>query len=95
MATLSNAEMLSAIKKGLGISTTFQDEVLSVYIDEVKAFMISAGVSEATAADSSAVGCVLRGVIDLWNYGSGSVGLSEYFKERVVQLACKKKTPEA
>lgn len=86
MAALNDAELLSKIKSGLGIAHAYQDETLQVYIDDVKAFMLSAGVPAAVVSDSAAVGCILRGVVDLWNYGSGSVGLSEYFKMRVTQL---------
>jgi len=84
---MTGAEMLEKIKSGLGIVGNYQDDTLSVYIEEVKAFMISAGVSQEVADSSASVGCILRGVADLWNYGSGSVGFSEYFKMRVVQLA--------
>lgn len=87
MAVLTNAELLERVKSGLGITSDFQDDLLTIYIDDVKAFMIAAGVPETTAADTSAVGCILRGVIDLWNYGSGGVGFSDYFKMRVTQLA--------
>jgi Na+-transporting NADH:ubiquinone oxidoreductase subunit C len=52
--------------------------------------MVSAGVPQAVADSSASVGCILRGVADLWNYGSGSVGFSEYFKMRVTQLAMTK-----
>lgn len=88
MAALSDAQLLAEVKKGLGIATAYQDNTIQVYINEVKAFMVDAGVSATTVADSVAVGCILRGVVDLWNYGSGGVGLSEYFKQRVTQLAC-------
>lgn len=87
MAALTDEELLTKIKNGLGIAGTYQDETIQVYIDEVKAFMSGAGVPAAVVSDSAAVGCILRGVVDLWNYGSGSVGLSDYFKMRVTQFA--------
>lgn len=87
MAQLSNNDILKEVKKGLGITTDFQDDVLKVYIDDVKAFCKSAGVKENVINSNRAIGCILRGVIDLWNYGSGSAGLSDYFKMRVTQLA--------
>lgn len=89
MAALKDEEILSKVKKGLGIATAYQDEILQVYIDEVKAFMLGAGVPAAVVSDSAAVGCILRGVVDLWNYGSCTVGLSDYFKMRVTQLSMK------
>ena len=84
---MTDAEILAKIKTGLGITTDYQDDLLQIYIDDVKAFMIDAGVSATVATSSAAVGCILRGVTDLWNYGSGGVKFSEYFKQRVIQLA--------
>lgn len=84
---MTDAELLEKVKSGLGIMGNYQDDTLSVYIADVKAFMISAGVPQAVADSSASVGCILRGVADLWNYGSGSVGFSEYFKMRLTQLA--------
>lgn len=87
MAQLSESQILIEVKKGLGITTDFQDDILQVYINDVKAFCKSAGVKEGVLNSNRAIGCILRGVIDLWNYGSGSAGLSDYFKMRVTQLA--------
>lgn len=84
---MTETELLQKIKAGLGITTDYLDETLQVYIDEVKAFMKSAGVPVSVINSAVSVGCVLRGVSDLWNYGSGGVGFSEYFKMRVIQLA--------
>lgn len=81
-----NDELLNKVKKGLGITGNYQDDTLLIYIDEVKDFMHGAGVSDAIINSNSSVGVIIRGVSDLWDYGSGSTGLSPYFKERVVQL---------
>lgn len=83
---MTDAELLAKIKNGLGITGTFQDGTLQVYIDEVKAFMKSAGVTDSVLSSSAAVGCIMRGVADLWNYGSGNATLSTYFKMRLIQL---------
>ena len=87
-------ELLIKVKAGLGITGEYQDETLQVYIDEVKAFMLSAGVAQSIIDSSEAVGVIMRGVADLWNYGSGSVKLSEYFIQRVLQLATKAEEAE-
>lgn len=84
---MTETELLQKIKVGLGITTDYQNDTLQIFIDEVKAFMKSAGVPEAVINSAVSVGCILRGVADLWNYGSGGVGFSEYFKMRVNQLA--------
>lgn len=83
---MTAAELLTKIKNGLGITGTYQDATLQVYVDEVKGFMLSAGVAQNVIDSDAAVGCIMRGVADLWNYGSGEAKLSEYFKMRVVQL---------
>lgn len=85
--TLTADELLKKVKLGLGITGTYQDETIQFYIDEVKSFMCSAGVAQSVVDSSDAVGVIMRGVADLWNYGSGSVKLSEYFIQRVIQLA--------
>ena len=84
---MTDAELLTKIKKGLGITTDYQDDTLMVYVDEVRMFLASAGVSESVIASEASVGCILRGVADLWNYGSGNATLSDYFRMRVIQLA--------
>lgn len=90
MAQLTAAERLAKVKTALGMNgSDYQDETLSVYIDEVVEFMVSAGVQRAVAESAAAVGCIAVGVNDLWNYSSGGVRFSEYFKNRVVQLSCK------
>lgn len=81
-----NDELLIKVKKGLGITGNYQDDTLLIYINEVEDFMRGAGVSDAIINSNSSVGVITRGVSDLWDYGSGSTGLSPYFKERVVQL---------
>jgi hypothetical protein len=91
MAQLTAADRLAKVKTALGmIGNDYQDETLSVYIDEVLEFMIDAGVQREVAESPAAVGCIAVGVNDLWNYSSGGVRFSEYFKSRVVQLSLKR-----
>lgn len=91
---MTEEELLAKIKNGLGITGEYQDETLKFYIEEVKHFMISAGVSQTVVDSSESVGCIMRGVADLWNYGSGSVKFSEYFIQRVIQLSAKSEETE-
>ena len=86
---MTNAELLTKIKSGLGITGTYQDDTLQVYINEVKSFMESAGVNKSVIESEAAVGCIIRGVADMWNYGSGSANLSPYFVQRLIQLSIK------
>ena len=78
--------MLENVKKALGITGTYQDNTLQVYIDEVVAFLNDAGVPTAKITS----GIVARGVSDLWNYGGEEGKLSPYFMQRATQLSYKK-----
>lgn len=79
--------LLEEVKTRLAITGTFHDALLSAYIDDVKAYLKSAGVD---AESTSAVGVIARGVADLWNFGSGEGKFSTVFYERVSQLAIEK-----
>lgn len=83
---MTDTELLSKVKIGLGITGTYQDETLMTYIDEVKNFLIDAGVSTDVLNSSVSVGVIIRGVSDLWNYGMGTAELSTYFIYRALQL---------
>ena len=81
--------MLEEVKSNLGITGTFQDETIQGYIDEVKQFLIDAGVDKEIAESKEAIGIITRGVADLWNYWSGGTSLSPYFMQRATQLSFK------
>lgn len=82
--------MLEKIKTALGITGTYQDALLQIYIDEVINFLLDAGVSQAVLNSNAAIGVIVRGVADLWNYGSGGTDFSPYFMKRAIQLSCNK-----
>lgn len=82
---MADSSMLEKVKNALGIVGEYQDETLNVYIEEVKNFLVDAGVAESNITS----GIVARGVADLWNYGSGDGKLSSYFMQRATQLAYK------
>ena len=77
--------MLQSVKNALGITGTYQDDTITEYINEVKAYLVDAGVSEGNIT----AGIVSRGVTDLWNYGNGNGKLSDYFMQRATQLSYK------
>ena len=83
---MDNEELLIKVKIGLGITGDYQDETLKLYIDEAKQYMLSAGVPKSIIDSPISVGTITKGVLDLWNYGSGDSTLSQYFKERCIQL---------
>lgn len=75
---MTDSELLDQVKSGLNIYGDTLDNTLSIYIDEIKAFMKDAGVPEEDAT----VGIIVKGVGDLYFNGS----LSDYFYKRVFQL---------
>lgn len=79
--------MLEQVKANLGITGDYQDSTIQGYIDEVKQFMLDAGISKELVESEQSIGVITRGVADLWNYGSGEASLSPYFFQRVTQLA--------
>lgn len=86
---MSDNEILNAVKTMLFGTTagTFRDSLITLYINEVKDFMLNAGVSPNVLKSEKSVGVIALGVNDLWNYQAGGVKLSEYFTQRVIQLA--------
>lgn len=80
---MTDAQMLESVKAALGIEGTYQDTTITEYINEVKSFLIRAGVRESDITP----GVVSRGVADLWSYGAGGGKLSEYFMQRATQLS--------
>lgn len=86
--------VLESVKSALGITGTYQDATLKIYIDEVMAYMVDAGVPESVINSNASVGVIARGVTDLWNYNGGAGKLSDYFYQRVSQLAYSSKEVE-
>lgn len=78
------ADVLDKVKKSLGVTGEYQDGTLTEYINEVKGYLLDAGVPLAVIESDVSAGIISRGVSDLWNYGSGK--LSEYFFQRASQL---------
>ena len=80
-------QILEKVKQNMLITGNFHDKLLTNYILEVQQFLKDAGVNEDIVNSAEAIGIVSRGVLDLWNYGSGQANLSEYFMQRATQLA--------
>lgn len=79
---MTNAELLAKVKEGNNIYGDYLDFTIQLYIDEVKHYMMDAGVSEGFFSSDACVGIVTIGVKDLYINGS----LSTYFHQRVNQL---------
>ena len=88
------ADVLESVKSALGITGNYQDATLQIYIDEVMAYMMDAGVPESIINSNASVGVIARGVTDLWNYNVSAGKLSDYFYQRVSQLAYSSKEVE-
>lgn len=86
LETITDEILLTKVKGSLNVSGEHFDTTLQLYIDEVKAYLASAGVKADVLSSTLAVGCIARGVADLWNYGNGDTKLSEYFYQRADQL---------
>lgn len=84
--------LLEKIKEMLGITGNYHDALLQNYIDEVKQYLLDGGVQSEVVESTASTGAIAKGVIDLWDYGSGNGKFSPYFKERAIQLAMKSKS---
>ena len=82
--------MLEKVKTALGITGEYQDSTLQIYLDEVICYLKDAGVPEDVLESDASTGIIVRGVADLWNYGSGGTQLSPYFVQRAIQLAVRR-----
>lgn len=88
---MTEYELLTKVKNGLAITGDYQNDALKIYIEEVKQFLIDSGVKQSVVESSKAVGCILIGVNDLWNYSSGDIKFSDYFYKRALQLSAEDK----
>lgn len=77
---------LEAVKVRLSISGEYHDNLIMSLIEDVKGYMVSAGVKEEIVNGSKSIGCIARGVADMWNMGAGDGSFSEMFRQRVIQL---------
>lgn len=80
-------DIVSECKARLGITGDYHDATLAAYAEDVKEFLLDAGVPEEIVSGEEAIGCIARGVADLWNYGAGEASLSSAFLQRAIQLA--------
>lgn len=86
MAAITAEKLLADVKSAIGITGDYQDNTIKVWINEVKEYLASAGVNDTVLNSEKATGVIVRGVLDLWNYGAGEGALSPYFYQRALQL---------
>lgn len=64
---LSDEELLAQVKSGINLNgNDYQDDTITVWINEVKQDLLYAGVSAEVLGSTLAVGCITRGVDDRW-----------------------------
>lgn len=83
---MEETKLLEAVKNGAGKLSEYHDDVIKVWIREVKEFLLSAGIPKSVLESEKSAGIITRGVLDLWNYGAGDGKLSDYFLQRAIQL---------
>ena len=76
---------LQEVLDAMGITGDYQSNQIQPFFDDVVDYIIGAGVKSANITAA----LIARGVLDTWNYGAGDGKLSEYFIQRVTQLAYK------
>lgn len=74
--------LLSEIKSRLAITGNYHDELLTAYAADVKEYLLSAGVKKEVVESQKAVGCIAKGVSDLWERET----FSDLFRQRAIQL---------
>lgn len=84
------ADLVSEIKTRLAVTGNYHDALLAAYAEDVKAFLVDGGVPAEVVESDEAVGCIARGVADLWDYGSGEGKFSPVFLQRAAQMAVRR-----
>lgn len=82
MANISAEKLLKKVKEARNETGTFHDKRIGIYIDEVKQYLLGAGVPAAVLDTDAVVGIVAIGVDNLMEEGV----LSDYFRQRAIQL---------
>lgn len=64
---ITDADLLALVKNGINLNgNDYQDDTITVWINEVKQDLLYAGVSAEVLGSTLAVGCITRGVDDRW-----------------------------
>lgn len=67
LTPISDADLLEQVKTAVNLKgNNYQDDVIKVWIDDVKFILLRAGVSADVLGSTLAVGCIARGVDDKW-----------------------------
>ena len=67
LTPITDAGLLEQVKSGINLNgNDYQDDTITVWINEVKQDLLYAGVSAEVLGSTLAVGCITRGVDDRW-----------------------------
>lgn len=84
-------QLLERVKEARNETGTFHDNRTRIYINEIMQYLLDAGVPAAVLETDAVVGVVAIGVDNLMEEGA----LSDYFKQRAIQLRNKPAPKEA
>lgn len=86
LTPITDDDLLKRIKTDGHHTGEYNDGYLREKMEEIKLYLLSAGVREDVLGSTLAVGCISRGVADLIGTENGEAKLSEYFYQRAEQL---------
>lgn len=86
---MTQGELLSAVKTGLSMTGTFNDNVLRQKMLAVTTYMTNAGIDSTNLYSDLGIACIIVGVTDLWDLSPGEIKFSPVFGMLVEQLAVK------
>lgn len=67
LTPITDVDLLAQVKNGINLNgNDYQDDTITVWINEVKQDLLYAGVSAEVLGSTLAVGCITRGVDDRW-----------------------------
>lgn len=84
---MTTEQLLTAVKAGLSVNGTYNDNVLTQKLLAVTNYMTNAGVNSSNLYSSLGIACICVGVTDLWNLTGGEIKFSPAFGMLVEQLA--------
>lgn len=67
LTPITDAELLERVKEAINAKgNTYNDDTITVWIESVKQDLLYAGVSADVLGSTCAVGCIAKGVNDIW-----------------------------
>lgn len=83
---MDDETLVKMLKVRFSITDNYHNDLLLQYANDVKYYLRSVGISEEKINSDEAIGCIFRGVSDLWNNEPGQGEFSNFFIQRAIQL---------